>query len=220
MSLRSASPDSFAVVDVSSGELLGTVEMARAFSTVHDGAVYLHLGRSYEVVELDLETQRALVKPFDGDWYTQPKKETDTWIEQLLDRRDVLGCRLSFGRVSVSETVHAYQRKRLPDHEVIDLQALDLPTTEFSTQALWYELPDEIAVDDFPRELLLGALHAAEHSQIAVLPLLAMCDRWDIGGLSTNAHQQTGRPTIFIYDGHPGRRRDHASGASCASTSS
>jgi DEAD/DEAH box helicase domain-containing protein len=204
VSLRSASPDSFAVIDVSSGELLGTVESARAFSTVHDGAVYLHLGRSYDVVELDLETQRALVKPFDGGYYTQPKKETDTWIEELLDQRSVLGCKLSFGRVSVSETVHAYQRKRLPDHEVIDLQALDLPTTEFSTQALWYELPAEITDVDFPRELLLGALHAAEHSQIAVLPLLAMCDRWDIGGLSTAAHQQTGVPTIFIYDGHPG----------------
>ena len=204
VSLRSASPDSFAVVDVSSGELLGTVESARAFSTVHDGAVYLHLGRSYDVVELDLDARRALVKPFDGDWYTQPKKETDTWIEQLLDRREVLGCTLSFGKVSVAETVMAYQRKRLPDHEVIDLQALDLPTTEFSTQALWYELPPEIAEDGIPRELLLGALHAAEHAQIAVLPLLAMCDRWDIGGLSTAAHSQTGVPTIFIYDGHPG----------------
>jgi DEAD/DEAH box helicase domain-containing protein len=204
VSLRSASPDSFAVVDVSSGELLGTVEAARAFSTVHQGAVYLHLGRSYEVVELDLDARRALVKPFADQWYTQPKKETDTWIEQLLDRREVLGCTLSFGRVTVTETVLGYQRKRLPDHEVIDLQTLELPETELSTQALWYELPAEITEVDFPREHLLGALHAAEHSQIAVLPLLAMCDRWDIGGLSTNAHQQTGVPTIFIYDGHPG----------------
>jgi DEAD/DEAH box helicase domain-containing protein len=204
VSLRSASPDSFAVVDVSSGELLGTVEAARAYSTVHEGAVYLHLGRSYEVVELDLDARRTLVKPFNDAWYTQPKQETDTWIEQVLDQRDVLGCKLCFGKVSVTETVIAYQRKRLPDHEVIDLQALDLPQTTFTTQALWYELPTEFTEVDFPREHLLGALHAAEHSQIAVLPLIAMCDRWDIGGLSTNAHQQTGKPTIFIYDGHPG----------------
>jgi DEAD/DEAH box helicase domain-containing protein len=204
VSLRSASPDSFAVVDITSGELLGTVEAARAFSTVHDGAIYLHLGRSYEVAELDVDGRRALVKPFTDNWYTQPKKETDTWIEQLLDRRDHMGCTLSFGRVTVSETVMAYQRKRLPDHETIDLQALDLPQTEFTTQALWYELPPAICEDDFPSSALLGALHAAEHSQIAVLPLIAMCDRWDIGGLSTNAHPQTGRPTIFIYDGHPG----------------
>jgi DEAD/DEAH box helicase domain-containing protein len=204
VSLRSASPDSFTVVDVSSGELLGSVESARAFSTVHDGAVYLHLGRSYEVRELDVEARRALVAPFQEGWYTQPKKETDTQIERLLDRREALGVTLSFGRVTVTEQVLAYQRKRLPDHEVMDLQALDLPETTFTTQALWYELDDELLADDFPLEALLGSLHAAEHAQIAVLPLLAMCDRWDIGGLSTNLHPQTGRPTIFIYDGHPG----------------
>ncbi len=124
-------------------------------------------------------------------------------IERLLDRRSVLGVTLSFGTVTVTEQVLAFQRKRLPDHEVVDLQALDLPKHSFTTQALWYELgPDLLA--EFPPELLLGSLHAAEHTQIAVLPLLAMCDRWDIGGLSTNAHAQTGGPTIFIYDGHPG----------------
>jgi DEAD/DEAH box helicase domain-containing protein len=122
----------------------------------------------------------------------------------VLDVREHLGVKLSFGMVAVTETVIAYQRKRLPDHEVIDVQALDLPQTTFTTQALWYELPAAITDVEFPREHLLGALHAAEHSQIAVLPLIAMCDRWDIGGLSTAAHQQTGRPTIFIYDGHPG----------------
>jgi DEAD/DEAH box helicase domain-containing protein len=203
VSLRSAGADSFAIVDVTSGEMLGTVEAARAFSTVHDGAVYLHMGRSYEVQSLDLEARHALVKPFDGDWYTQPKKETDTEIVRLLDRRELGGVTLSFGEVRVTETVVAYQRKRLSDHEQLDLITLDLPQTSFSTQALWYEL-DEETVGDLPLEVLLGSLHAAEHSQIAVLPLLAMCDRWDIGGLSTNFHPQTGRPTIFIYDGHPG----------------
>jgi DEAD/DEAH box helicase domain-containing protein len=203
VSLRSASPDVFAVVDVSSGEMLGTVEASRAFTTVHDGAIYLHQARSYEVSALDLDERRALVQPFSGSWYTQPKKETDTWIERVLETRSALGVELSFGIVSVSETVHAYQRKRLPDHEVIDLQTLDLPTTEFSTQALWWEVDEEM-LSVLTSESLLGALHAAEHTQIAVLPLLAMCDRWDIGGLSTNIHPQTGRATVFIYDGHPG----------------
>ncbi|HEU4656867.1 MAG TPA: DEAD/DEAH box helicase [Capillimicrobium sp.] len=204
VSLRSASPDSFAVVDTTSGELLGTVEAARAFTTTHQGAIYLHQARTYEVTELDLDSRRALVRPFDGNWYTQPKKETLTEIERLLDRRETLGVTLSYGVVRVTETVIAYQRKKLPEHEVIDLQALDLPETSFQTRALWYELPEEIASVEFPIEALLGSLHAAEHAQIAVLPLLAMCDRWDIGGLSTNLHPQTGRPTIFIYDGHPG----------------
>jgi DEAD/DEAH box helicase domain-containing protein len=105
----------------------------------------------------------------------------------------------------VTEQVMAFQRKRLSDHEVIDMVALDLPETNFPTQALWYVLPERLAGPSaLPPEVLLGALHATEHGQIAVLPLLAMCDRWDIGGLSTNVHFQTGRPTIFIYDGYPG----------------
>jgi DEAD/DEAH box helicase domain-containing protein len=204
VSLRSASADSFAVVDTGSGEVIGTIEAARAMGTAHDGAIYLHMGRSYEVQALDLETRQALVRPFDGDWFTQPKKETSTDIERLLDRRETLGVTLSYGLVSVTEQVLGYQRKRLGDQEPIDFTSLDLPETTFSTQALWYELPDDLLDSDFPLDRLLGSLHAAEHGQIAVLPLLAMCDRWDIGGLSTNLHPQTGGPTIFIYDGHPG----------------
>jgi DEAD/DEAH box helicase domain-containing protein len=223
VSLRSASADSFAIVDVSSGELLGSTEAARAHSTVHEGAIYLHLGHSYEVRELDLERRRALVAPFGGDWYTQPKRETDTAIVRLLDRREALGVTLSFGEVSVTDTVLAYQRKRVADHGPLDLVALDLPPTSFPTQALWFELPiggtqpEALArgqearsagpaalAETIPLEALLGALHATEHAQIAVLPLIAMCDRWDIGGLSTNFHPQTGGPTIFLYDGHPG----------------
>jgi DEAD/DEAH box helicase domain-containing protein len=228
VSLRSASPDSFAIVEVQSGELLGTTEAARAHSTVHQGAVYHHQGRAYEVRELDLHNRRALVAPFDGDWYTQPKRETQTTIERVLDRREVGGVALSFGEVSVTETVLAYQRRRLGDHAQVDLIALDLPETSFSTQALWYELDAHELVETVSMEVpasasgrrldrtgalqapvtgttsLLGSLHAAEHAQIAVLPLIAMCDRWDIGGLSTNLHPQTQGPTIFIYDGYPG----------------
>jgi DEAD/DEAH box helicase domain-containing protein len=204
VSLRSASMESFAIVDVASGELLGTTEAARAHTTVHQGAVYMHLGRAYEVRELDLDRRRALVAPFDGDWYTQPKHETDTAIDRLLDRRELLGVTLSFGEVTVTDTVLAYQRRRWADHAQLDLIALDLPQTAFSTQALWYELDGDSLAQTIPLEELLGALHAGEHAQIAVLPLIAMCDRWDIGGLSTNLHPQTGGPTIFIYDGHPG----------------
>ena len=210
ISLRSASADSVAVVEAASGELLGAVEAERAFRTVHPGAVYLHLGRSYEVRELDLEARRAVVDPFDGDWYTQPKAETEVFIERIgAAKQDPLGSgpglELSFGEVAVTEQVIAFQRKSLSDHEVIDIVALDLPESNFPTQALWYVLGDELAGPAaLPPEVLLGALHATEHGQIAVLPLLAMCDRWDIGGLSTNVHFQTGRPTIFIYDGHPG----------------
>jgi DEAD/DEAH box helicase domain-containing protein len=204
VALRSASADSFALIDSSSGEVVGTVEAARAYSTVHEGAVYLHLGRSYLVLDLDLGGRRALLEPFTGDYFTQAKRESMTYIERLEDRRATHGVTLSFGSVVYSETVLGYQRKRLSDQQVIDFQTLDLPTIEFPTRALWYELDELIAAEQFPSEVLLGALHALEHGQIAVLPLIAMCDRWDIGGLSTNAHPQTGGPTIFIYDGHPG----------------
>jgi DEAD/DEAH box helicase domain-containing protein len=204
VALRSASPDTVALADGTSGELLGTIELARAYSTVHEGAVYLHLGRSYQVRELDLRARRALLEPFSGDYYTQAKRESITYIERLHERRQLLGVTLSFGSVVVEETVLGYQRKRLQDQEVIDFSGLSLPSVEFETRALWYELDDLLAAEGFPLQHLLGALHAAEHAQIAVLPLIAMCDRWDIGGLSTNAHPQTGGPTIFIYDGHPG----------------
>ncbi len=207
VALRSASAERFVLIDAGSGEVLGTVEAARAYATVHEGAVYLHLGRSYRVLELDLGGRRALLQPFSGDYFTQAKRESATWIERLHERRDTHGVRLSFGAVVYSETVLGYQRKGLQDHQVISFEALELPTVEFATRALWYELDELIASSGgapFPAEALLGSLHALEHGQIAVLPLIAMCDRWDIGGLSTNAHPQTGGPTIFIYDGHPG----------------
>ena len=203
IALRSSSADSVAVIDASSGEMLGNVEAERAFSTVHPGAIYLHLGRSYEVTELDVGSRRAIVRPFEGDYYTQVKKETEVYIEGIETQRSALGVELNFGTVSVSEQVIAYQRKRLGDNKVIDIVSLDLPEQNFVTQALWYVISERMAAA-LPSEVLLGALHASEHGQIAVLPLIAMCDRWDIGGLSTNIHFQTGQPTIFIYDGHPG----------------
>jgi DEAD/DEAH box helicase domain-containing protein len=204
IALRSASPDSVAVVEAEAGELIGSVESARAHTAVHDGAIYLHMGRSYEVDVLDLSARRALMRPFTGDWYTQPKTETDTFIERVHEVREVAGCPLSFGTVSVTDQVTAFQRKRVSDHEVLDLVGLDLPEQRFATQALWWELPAQALAQDFPLDVLLGSLHAAEHAQIAVLPLIAMCDRWDIGGLSTAFHAQTGVPTVFVYDGHPG----------------
>ncbi len=201
--LRSASADSVAVIERDSGEMLGLVEAERAFTTIHPGAVYLHLGRSYEVEQLDIEGRRAIVSRFDGDWYTRPKKETEIYIERVREQRSVAGVELHFGEVSVTEQVIAFQRVSISEQEPIDIVALELPEQHFVTQALWYVLPDRLS-GALPPDVLLGALHATEHGQIAVLPLIAMCDRWDIGGLSTNVHFQTGRATIFIYDGHPG----------------
>jgi DEAD/DEAH box helicase domain-containing protein len=204
LSLRSSSAEAIAVVEAEAGTVLGIVERERAYSTVHEGAVYLHLGDSYQVLALDLPSRTAVVAPFAGDYYTQAKKETTTAIEdaEIAGRR--LGMDVFFGRVSVTEQVVGFHKKAIRDGATLDLVPLDLPETTFDTEAIWYlPEPEMLAgLDALPR--LLGSLHAAEHAMIAILPLWAMCDRWDIGGLSTNLHFQTGRPTVFVYDGHPG----------------
>ena len=204
VSLRSGDAEAFTVVNGETGDVLGLVERERAYSTVHDGAVYLHLGEQYLVRTLDHETRVALVTPAAVDWYTQVKKETQTAIEEPLrsDRR--LGVDLTFGRVSVTEQVVAYQRKSIGDGETLETVPLDLPETTFDTEAIWFSPTEAMLAGLETMPTLLGTLHAAEHSLIALLPLWAMCDRWDIGGLCTNVHFQTGLPTIFVYDGHSG----------------
>ena len=172
---------------------------------MHEGAIYLHLGESYRVRALDLETRTALVEPFSGDYYTQAKTETTTAIVEPRALRPA-----ARPRPHVRQRRRHRPGRRLPEassiqtQESLELVPLELPQTEFETEAVWF-LPEPWmleGLEQMPR--LLGSLHAAEHSLIALLPLWAMCDRWDIGGLSTNLHFQTGRPTIFVYDGHSG----------------
>jgi DEAD/DEAH box helicase domain-containing protein len=215
VSLRSGDAQAFTVVERESGSLLGLVERERAYSTVHEGAVYLHLGEQYLVEELDLLGAVALVSPVRVDWYTQVKKETETTIEDAVRTERRLGVDLSFGRVSVSEQVIAYARKAVRDGATLDVTRLAMPETSFETEAIWFSPdPQQLAgLEHMPR--LLGTLHAAEHTLIALLPLWAMCDRWDIGGLSTNVHYQTGEPTVFVYDGHAGGVGITARGFEC-----
>jgi DEAD/DEAH box helicase domain-containing protein len=146
----------------------------------------------------------ALVSPARVDWYTQVKKETETTIESAERVETRLGVDLHFGRVSVSEQVVAYARKAVRDGSTIDVTPMLMPETTFETEAIWFS-PAQGQLEGLEQmPALLGTLHAAEHTLIALLPLWAMCDRWDIGGLSTNVHYQTGHPTIFVYDGHTG----------------
>ena len=171
---------------------------------MHEGAIYLHLGEPYHVSALDLDARNALVTRFTGDWYTMAKKESETQILEERRRERRLGLDLCFGAVEITEQVVGYQRRRISTQEAMDVIPLDLPQTSFETEAVWY-IPEPEQLEGF-EELpkLLGSLHAAEHTMIALLPLWAMCDRWDIGGLSTNLHLQTGGPTVFVYDGHSG----------------
>jgi DEAD/DEAH box helicase domain-containing protein len=204
ISLRSGDTEAFVIVEEETGSVLGTAERERAFSTVHDGAVYLHLGDQYGVTRLDLGTRTALVRPVAVDWYTQARKETETTIVTPLSTRQVAGVELHHGRIEVWEQVVAFQRKAVADGSVIDTTPLDLPPTSFETEGVWFSPDGGLleGIDTMPT--LVSALHAAEHALISLLPLFAMCDRWDIGGLSTNVHEQTGRPTVFVYEGHAG----------------
>ncbi len=204
VSLRSGDAEAFTVVDTTSGAVLGLVERERAYSTVHDGAIYLHLGEQYRIRALDLDARTALAEPIAADWYTQVRKETETLIEAQARAEERCGIALQFGPVSVTEQVIAYQRKAIADGSTIETVPLDLPQTTFTTEAIWFCPSAELLEGYEQMPALLGTLHAAEHSLIALLPLWAMCDRWDIGGLSTNLHLQTGAPTIFVYDGHAG----------------
>ena len=203
--LRSASSETFVIADGRDGTVLGTIEGERVFRSAHPGAVYLHLGESYLVRHLDLDAASVMVEPFSGAYYTQPKVEKHVAITGAATPRELSGgAALSFGTIEVTEQVVAYQKRGLEAAEVIDTVTLDLPQQVFSTEALWFTLPPELLMAHLDEGAQLGALHAAEHTCIAVLPLYAMCDRWDIGGLSTAWHWQTDLATVFIYDGHPG----------------
>jgi DEAD/DEAH box helicase domain-containing protein len=205
--IRSAGGAPFRIVEGPTGRIVGTVDAARAHATVHPGAVYLHQGDTYRVSQL-VETDRvALVESYDEEEYTQAKTDTDVVVLET-ERESTLGsCGLFHGLVEVTEQVVAYARRRLPGGEIVETHPLDLPPQRLVTRAVWYTIPESLlypALAGLEGEMvMLGALHAAEHAGIGILPVFAMCDRWDIGGLSTNFHPHTDRPTIFIYDGYP-----------------
>ena len=192
------------IVEARSGRVLGTVDEGRALTTVHEGAVYVHQGQPHVVTELDLEASVALVVAGDPGWSTRARSESTFTIRSAEGSTAWGAAHLSTGRVEVTTRVTSFQRV-LPSGEVIGQHPLDLPERTLVTQAVWWTLPEEelalagLAGDDVP-----GALHAAEHAAIGMLPLLATCDRWDLGGVSTPLHQDTGLPTVMVYDGHPG----------------
>jgi len=187
------------------GALLGTVDASAAHSSVHTGAVYLHQGRSYLVDELDVEASAAMVHAAEPDWTTSPRDLTDIAIVETLVREQHGPVTVCFGTVDVTNQVTSYLRRRITTGEIMDETLLDLPARQLRTRAVWYQLPqDELDAVGIPAADVPGAAHAAEHAAIGLLPLFATCDRWDIGGVSTALHPDTGMPTVFVYDGHPG----------------
>jgi DEAD/DEAH box helicase domain-containing protein len=187
------------------GEAVGTVELARACEQVHPGASYLHAGQTWRVAALDLDGRTAIVELDDGSTYTVARTDIDIRIVRRDATRRLGKLEVGLGTVEVHEQVIGYQRKDALTGESLGMTALDLPRSTLCTRAFWYEVPEAllaragVAVADGP-----GALHAAEHAGIGVLPLFTICDRWDVGGVSTLHQADLGAPAIVIYDGYQG----------------
>nr|WP_084468852.1 DEAD/DEAH box helicase [Nocardiopsis trehalosi] len=204
--IRGAGGPPVQIVEGDSGQLLGTVDEAAAHGTVHTGAVYLHQGLTYVVDRLDLEEGVALVRGEAPDYTTWARDVTEIEIRGTLKEQEWgAAATVHYGEVQVTRRVVAYLKRDVRSGTVLGEHPLDLPERTLDSRAVWWTLApeeaDRLRAEDVE---LRGAAHAAEHAAIGLLPLFATCDRWDIGGVSTAVHADTGRLTIFVYDGHEG----------------
>lgn len=202
--IRSSGGSPVQIVDAATGRLIGTVDAASADSTVHEGAVYVHQGDSFLVDEYELEHGSAVVHRDNPDYSTMARSLTEISITDV-EREHVWGAAgMTFGSVEVARQVVSFLKRRSGSGEVLGEEILDLPSRSLQTKAVWWTLsPSAVARVLDPADVP-GAAHAAEHAAIGMLPLLATCDRWDIGGVSTAMHPDTGMLTVFVYDGYPG----------------
>ncbi|WP_460515182.1 DEAD/DEAH box helicase [Flindersiella endophytica] len=203
--IRSIGGRQVRVVEVGTGRLLGTVDPSASHTAVHDGAVYLHQGRTYIVDRLDLDVCVAFVQSATPDFTTTAREVTSIRVLEVDRTQDWGDATLSFGTVGVTGQVVGYLRRAVATGKVMDEVPLDLPSRSLETKAVWWTVDDaQVAAAGLDEASVPGAAHAAEHASIGLLPLFATCDRWDIGGVSTARHADTGRVTVFVYDGHPG----------------
>ncbi|MGN6414944.1 DEAD/DEAH box helicase [Flexivirga sp.] len=203
-SLRGGGDDDVRIVETRTARVLGTVDAARAHAAVHTGAVYLHQGIPHVVTELDLAATTAHVVVGDPGWSTFAQSVSAFDIQQVERESRWGSVSLHFGTIRVRTQVTSFQRV-LPTGEVIGQHPLDLPERELVTRGVWWTIDeDDLLAVGLTADELPGALHAAEHASIAMLPLVAQSDRWDVGGVSTALHPDTGLPTVVVYDGYPG----------------
>ncbi len=192
-------------IETASGEHIGSVDGVRALREAHPGAIYIHLGRHFEITELDLPGGRALARPFRPSWFTRTRSHKDTEILSLDEARRVCGIPLQRGRLKITDHVTGYEKRAVKNRQLLGVVPLDLPPMIFETEGLWFQIPSSAQAGlEAARMHFMGAIHALEHAGIGMLPLLVMADRNDFGGISTPMHPQTGRPCVFIYDGMPG----------------
>jgi DEAD/DEAH box helicase domain-containing protein len=206
VSIRSISSRPIALVDGKHKfKHLEEMDEALAFSRVHPGAIYMHQGENYLVTELNLQKGQAVLMEARVDYYTQAHERSEINIMRSMRHQQMKFCTVYWGAVRVTQQVVSYRRVRHFSEANLGETPLDMPVNTFETRAMWWDVPVEWAGHLSRRGWdFMGGLHAVEHAAIGLLPLFAMCDRWDIGGLSTPTHPDTQCPQIFIYDGYPG----------------
>lgn len=193
------------IVDSLTGALLGEASRTQAMSALHTGAMYLHQRRSYEVVSLDLDAGVATVKLNDAPWYTIARGINDVDVIAASESRRIGDAPLHLGPVVVTHQVVSYARRRIGTGELLEEKPLDLPEQMMRTIGTWITVDDAaMGAAAIGPIAIGGALHAAEHAMIGLLPLIVACDHWDVGGISTPMHRSTGAATIVIYDGVEG----------------
>ena len=202
--LRASAAEEYRIADAD-GHVIGTVDGGRAFTVVHPGAVYLHQGQAFQVTELDLADRVATVVTVGGEETTQVRSATDICMLGSDDRAVVGRATMHLGPVEVRQQVTGYQRRDAFTGDVLAHVELDLPPSRLVTRAVWWTVtPATLAAARLAPARWPGTLHAVEHAAIGMLPLFTICDRWDVGGVSTALQVDTGLPTIVIYDGYPG----------------
>ncbi len=205
LDIRAGGGHVYRIVQEDTGQVIGTADEHRAYGTLHPGAIYLHQGEQFLVRRLDHVHRVALVEEADPDYYTQARDITDIVIVNLIDHRALGDAELCFGDVEVTNQVVGFVQKLVSSNEIVGEQQLALPPVTLRTRAVWWTLPGRlIDAAGVGTKELAGGIHGAEHCAIGLLPLVATCDRWDIGGVSTPLHPDTGLTTIFVYDGYPG----------------
>lgn len=205
INLRTTTSERYAI-RAPGGDLIGYMDASTVFQYLHEGAVYLHMGESYLVEELDLEKKVATVAPKTMSYYTRSLSKERVSVDSIERSGEIGPAPVHFGYLEVTGRVYGFKKIRQRDNTVIGREDLDCPEDRLWTQGFWFVLPDGIERGVKEKGLdLMGGLHALEHAAIAMLPFLAMCDRHDIGGLSTDSHPDTGgRPAVFIHDAYDG----------------
>ncbi len=196
--------EGFTILDEDSGQVIGGLDSHRVFHECHPGAVYYHRAESWLITRLDLKQRNAFARREDVDYYTRPKSEKETDILEVTAAKPILNFLAKLGRLRVREKVIGYEKRLLRGQELVGTGNLDLPETVFETEGLWFEFEDFVPASLDQGQHYMGGIHAIEHAAIGLFPLVALCDRDDMGGISYPMHPEIEKGAVFIYDGHAG----------------